>query len=328
MGFITNLLEGAGQTASSGLLGIGLGAIAGGINDDRQKAMQEWLMKQQIMGQKEMGMFNQQLAYDMWQKTGFAGQVGQIEKAGFNPALMVGAGGQAGQANATTGNVGQGNAPTGGGEILGIMNMANQNALLKAQTANIEADTKNKEAQAAKTAGVDTELAGKQIANLTQNIKNQQAQEALTKVTTELETVKRNIAEDTEAYQKGIVEETWNNLREQVNIITRQDDIGAATKSAAIQQIKAEAINAVLEGALIKAQTKKAGTSAAVDKKQIAVMAQEIKASISKQLQGWEQVNIDKDKNFIMNKLGEAGIDIQDRGQILQSITNIANLNK
>lgn len=147
MGFIQDLLQSAGQTATSGALGIGIGAITGAMNDERQRNMQEWLMKQQIMGQKEMGQFNQQLAYDMWKKTGFAGQVEQINKAGFNPALMVGSGGQAGSTAFGGGSVNGGNAPTGGGEILGIMQMANQNALLKAQKENIEADTELKKTE-------------------------------------------------------------------------------------------------------------------------------------------------------------------------------------
>lgn len=320
-------------SAVNPIVGAGMGLLLGNKNDERQYEQQEKLQGLQIKGQKEMTDYNMSKQLQMWKDTSYRAQKEQMKIAGINPALMYGMGGGGGQSvGSANGNVTGGQAPSGGGEVQAMTGMgiqtAAQLALITAQKENIEANTVKTKTEAAKIGGVDTALAGTQIASLKQNIKNMEANEALTRVTTALETVKKDIAEDTEAYQKGIIQEQWNRISKEVDIIRRQDDIGAATKVDAIKRIKADAVNAVLEGALIKAQTKKMGTSANVDVKQIQVMTQQISASIAQQLQGWESINVSKDKNFIMQKLGEAGIELQDRGQILGLISGIAGLGK
>lgn len=129
------------------LIGMGMGILQQGMQDKRQVSQQGRLLKQQLKYDQAMSKFNQGMALDMWHKTGYGPQVKQMKEAGINPALMYGMGGGGGQtAQSPIGSVNSANAPSGGGEIGMGIQQAMQVALLKAQKENIEADTKNKEA--------------------------------------------------------------------------------------------------------------------------------------------------------------------------------------
>ena len=76
---------------------------------------------------------------DIWEKTSYKAQMGQLEKAGLNPGLIYGMGGAGGTLGGSSATA-QGAAGTGAMDIAG----AAQIALLNAQRENIEADTENK----------------------------------------------------------------------------------------------------------------------------------------------------------------------------------------
>lgn len=137
--------QGAGLlgNAASGVMGM----IFGGANDKRQLAMQEKLNAMQL--ENDMALMNMQhnKQFEMWQKTGPVGMVEQLEKAGLNPGLYYGGGGGSGQ---TVGggmpSSGKSNAPVGGGEIIGMMQLQAQQAnieLMKAQAEKTRVEAAN-----------------------------------------------------------------------------------------------------------------------------------------------------------------------------------------
>lgn len=141
-----------GNAAAGGALGL----VLGEYNDRRQIEQQQKLQDMQIKGQKEMSDYSQKQQYDMWNKTNFDAQVGQMKKAGLNPGLMYGMGGSGGTTTGSAGgSVGGGNAPSGGQEV----GMGMQMAMMGAQVRLTEAQAKKAEVEAAKAAGVDTEVA-------------------------------------------------------------------------------------------------------------------------------------------------------------------------
>lgn len=174
-----------------GLISGALGMVGGAISDRRNYRNQKKLMglqneynlnmlaKQQDYA-KEMAGINQGYAMDManwshnankdmWDYTNYENQVAHLEAAGLNPALLYGQGGGGG-ATAAGGNAIAGSGQSAGGantsapqairsQIIEGAGMGIQLGLMNAQKRNIEADTAKKEADATKTAGVDTELA-------------------------------------------------------------------------------------------------------------------------------------------------------------------------
>ena len=142
-------------------IGAGMGLLLGDINDKRQLKQQERLGEQNWKFQKRAAEFNMQQQLEMWKATNYSAQMEEMRKAGLNPALaygMKGGGGvTTGSSNASAPQSGV--APVGGGEAMGMMQQRIQMRLLAAQEENIRANTEKTRVEAAKTSGVDTELA-------------------------------------------------------------------------------------------------------------------------------------------------------------------------
>lgn len=165
--YIEALGQGLGGQAASGLLGNVFGLMLEGHNDRRQLEQQKELGRLQLGFDKEMTDYSYMKQLQMWKDTNYKAQVEQMEEAGLNPALLYGMGGGGGSTTGGGAASSRGSeAPKGGGEMMGIMGMSMQNALMGAQIKNIQADTKKKEVEADKTAGIDTELAQEQKENL------------------------------------------------------------------------------------------------------------------------------------------------------------------
>ena len=139
-----------------------IGMMQGALNmfaAGRQHRNQRRLMDLQHQNQRDLNQQGHQLQMDMWNRTNYGAQVEHMKKAGLSPGLMYGMGGGGGT---TAGSQGGGSASGGNAVQMHPMDMANL-SLIKAQRDNIEADTKNKEA--------DTGLKGTQGEELTSRIK-------------------------------------------------------------------------------------------------------------------------------------------------------------
>ena len=130
-----------------------------------------------------------------------------------------------------------------------------QAQLNKAQIENINADTKKKEVEANKLAGVDTEVGRAQIANLLQGVENQKAQEVLTQVQTRIGNAEANIKEmsidSSVRYLKGLADYQ----EKEVERLTYDNYVSKNTADTKINMANAELIKVYLENALTKAQT-------------------------------------------------------------------------
>lgn len=125
-----------------GMLGVSTGAnlFTGIVNNALQVGQQERLNDVNAKYNKQMTDYNMEKQLEMWERTGYKPQVDQMKEAGLNPALMYKGSGAGGQTAVSTMQQGAAQANP---KTMGIEAIA-QLALLKAQTENINADTKNK----------------------------------------------------------------------------------------------------------------------------------------------------------------------------------------
>ena len=132
------------------------------INQDRQAKINKEQAKYQQGLDKEMAKYTYNL-------TNTSALMKQLKANDLNPTLALGNGAAGGQ-SVSTGNSGT----QGVGMIDNKISFteAMQMSLLDAQKKNIEADTKLKEADANKTSGVDTEVAGAALKNIIEQTEN------------------------------------------------------------------------------------------------------------------------------------------------------------
>lgn len=225
------------QSYGSGLLGTVAGAIIGRLsekhNDKRQLEQQEKLQNLQIAGSEKLTDYNYAKQLQMWHDTNYGAQMEELNKAGLNAGLIYG---MSGGGATTTGNgnaqVTGGQAPSGGHEsidrgtqALAIGQQIMQRQMMQAQIDVAESQAKLNEANAAKTSGVDTQLAGTQVASITQGINNQQAQEALTKTQNAIATIQQNIQNQTQQETIDQAINTTRQMDEQLQILINQNTI-------------------------------------------------------------------------------------------------------
>lgn len=250
MPFIEQLGQQAATQAVTGGLGGIMGLMLQKQQDQRQIRQQEKLQQLQIAGNKELTDYNTAKQLQMWKDTNYKAQMEQLKLAGLNPGLIYGMGGGGGQStNIAQGQVSGGNAPQGGGEIQSMMGMGIQSALLAAQIKNIEADTKVKEANIPKI-GAET--------------KNVQAQEALTRVDTELRQVQASVARQTINDQMNAIENIARKGQAEITALQLKNQLDYSQMTDAILKLRAEAIGAAIENTLKRAQIDK--THAEIDK--------------------------------------------------------------
>lgn len=251
------------QAAGTGV-GAGLGMLLGAHERKQQIKQQQKLQDMQIAGQKEMGKFNQQQQMEMWEATNYPAQMQQLKKGGLNPGLMYGmSGGGGATANITPGSVSGGQARQGG-EAMGMAMQMQQAALLAAQTENIKADTKNKEAGTGKT-GVETQL---------------------------LE-LQRKLKDKTLAWDTERAFDEWRLIAEQANVQGNIRAVTDQTIGTEVELRKQELTKVGVEIALAEAMKGKTEAEVANIASQIATRVQELanageQIAINKQLAEWE----------------------------------------
>jgi hypothetical protein len=158
------------------IVGTGMGLLMQKQQDQRQLEQQNKLSEQQAKWDTAASNRNTVQQMDLWNKTGYAAQVGQLKEAGLNPALMYAKGGAGGSTQAATTNRNAPDAPKSSGmeitQSIQGMQQAMQLQLLQAQKENIEADTKNKLVDAEKKSGVDTDNVKTNTLNTKQDTEN------------------------------------------------------------------------------------------------------------------------------------------------------------
>lgn len=197
--------------AAGGLLGAGLGMIAG------NKAASD-----QHKRNKELAEISKQNQLEIWNKTNAQAQVAHYKAAGLNPALMYGTSGQGGQlGSGGTGSAGQAQVPT-----FDIMNGIAQAKMMEAQKQNIEANTEKTRVEAEKIKGVDTDVAS---------------------ATLDMQRIQNEIAGKTKEEATNYIKDQAAEMLARAVTAQNNQTITEETRDDQVRKIKAEAIGALIE---------------------------------------------------------------------------------
>lgn len=189
-------------------------------------------MQQQYEYAKEAAAKNQEYAKEMWDYTNYENQREHLENAGLNPGLLYGMSGSGGSSTAGAGKVETPSQGTSQAVAMGL-----QASMQQAQIRDLEASARLKEAEAAKTAGVDTE-------KVKSDIKVNESVTNLNEINANVrETEGKNIEQQTENLKKE-----WEKLEKEIEILAVQKDIAEETKEANIQKAINECWNSMYTG--------------------------------------------------------------------------------
>lgn len=247
------------------IIGAGMGLALEDHNDYRQQRQAQELGQIQVGLTEQLQNHSMELQQQMWNNTSYPAQVAMMEKAGLNPAMMYAKGGPGGVTGSPSGSVSGQSAQQNPGEAMQGAGMGLQTAaqlrLLSAQAANIEADTKLKQVDADKKAGVDTQnvaadtnLKNTQIASLNKGIEGTDAEIKMKQAQTALTELNTNILQATKPFT---IQEAGAKAVEAMQLAhqaVNNSDISDATKQDKIQIANAEAIRGFLTNALVNAE--------------------------------------------------------------------------
>lgn len=233
-------------------LGAGLGMLTDEWARKRQLEYNKKMLGMNVGASKELGRFNQDLAYEMWEKTNYGAQRRELQNAGLNVGLMYKG---AGQGGTTSG----GSAPSAGGGGMGLINSAPQTAMMKAQIENIKADTEVKKVDAAKRGGVDTDEAKQRIAEsgarmgeIAARVKNAETQNDIMSWEKQIKEIEANYEKQSAEADIAQTKAATDKLAADTKNALLENQIDSATAKDVIKQAGIQSVTMVLQNDLLR----------------------------------------------------------------------------
>lgn len=300
-------------------------AGAGMIQDLWQQNLNRKAEDRGKKNSKELMDYQTKKQLEMWEKTGYGAQMEQLRKAGLNPGLLYGMGGAGGQ---TTGSAGATMAgiPTQSG-MGGALGMGMQMGMMEAQRKVLESQAKLNEAQANKTAGVDTQAGQQNIAEsktrqeaLLQGIDNERQRMQLMKIEERIQQMEAFEKQKTQEDRIGYILYQNKQAMKELELLENEAYISDKTLNDKVKIIKQEAI-----GAVIRNEATKAGIE--LTKEQISNLKQSIRIAWENNMQGYTRLDQEQQKIAIEKLYKETIANQPSLNQVGGSVLNeIKNL--
>lgn len=262
--------------------------------DARQLKQQTALNNVNAQTSKELADYEQALKLKMWKDTNYTAQLREAQKAGVSKAAVLGGGGA---------GVGQGASVNSTGIGSGAANAAQtetaqlQKDMVASQIANINADTKVKEAQASNTE-TDTELKD---------------------IDAEFNRVRNEIQADSKWDQMEMIKDTARKMMHEKNIALTSQIVNERTYEDQIKKIQKEAEISALMVDATKAGTALTKAEAAAIQEKLDIAWEELKVAREGQ-----QVSRENMEKLAETMLWQAGI--QATGNIINSLIDIRKM--
>lgn len=228
------MISGAGTGAAipgAGVWGALGGAAVGGIMGGFQPTTDN-LREKQLDQAQRLGDINTQSMLNYWDKTNFAAQVEQLKKAGLNPALLYGMGGEGGQVG--------GQAPSGHVDNLALnamqmQDIAKQSLLLDTQIKNIEADTEKKQQ--------DVKESGARIEDILKSAGLKDAQKLSVEIQTRINELLYYVKDKTKDIEVKEYLAKYNELEQKLYKLKLDNKLTSGTMQTVIDKVDAELKN-------------------------------------------------------------------------------------
>lgn len=263
------------------------GSLMGNKMQQDQFGNQLTLMKKQHEYNEDSANAAQERAYEMWEKTNYPAQIEQMKKANLSPALMYGQGGAGG--GTVSGAQGQGTSQPTDRSIemkLKGQEMGLQLANLASQIKLNESQAKKNNAEADKTAGVDTELAKSTIENLISQTKNEKDRNVLIWADKRFKEAAADMQEASAQLAKGNAAKVGYEIQ---NIIKSLDKMDLEMQGIeADNELKRRTMESKVQEAEIA--VKALMNSILVGNSQIRLNNQQAEAVTDKVMQDWQRV--------------------------------------
>lgn len=319
MGQYTGTWMQAAAGAAGSMLGIGVQRL--GANYDRRQQMktQTELTEIQKQAEKEMMDYQQQKELEMWNKTGYAAQMKQMQDAGLNPGLMYGMGGGGGQ------SIGHGGSPaiTGGSAqhvnsgAIG-MQAGMQLALLASQKKVLDTQAAKNSAEATKIAGTDTQESQTRIDSLLQGIDNARQQHEIQKLEITLKNIENYEKQASQEDRLDYIEYQTKIAARQLTIVSNEAELSTQTLDDKIKIVALNTIGAALNNIQTRATTRKTETEIEVNKEQL-------NQWIQSNMREWDKMTQENRKIAVMELMQQFNTDPVNHAtnQISKIIDNI-----
>lgn len=326
--------QAAAAQAVGDAVGIGIQRLGANYDRNQQIKTQQAMQNMQIEGNEQLMDYQQKIAMENWQNTGYGAQMKQMQSAGLNPGLMYGLGGGGGQSmgsggtpSVTGGQAGYESTTKGIGMQMGAQ--AEQLALMDAQKKNIDADTANKQAEnpnipkTGENIAADTYKKQTETASITQGIENQKAAKALTDAQANLTNTQAAVATETQDAAIQRIRSDANNAISQAHMAMNEAGISDATINDKIMILKQTAIGAMLHNILTKAQTANTQQGTKTSASQQNLNEQTLSKIVQDNMRQWDQMSQKNREIDIDQKFKEAEIDVANKALLLKGIGDI-----
>lgn len=303
-----------------GIAGAAYGLASKNNAQNTQYANQRSLMELQAKINQQQANHNQKLAKEMWKYTSYPNQIKMMKEAGLSPGLIYGQGGSGG----STAGAGQASGvglPNDNSVAVGLQaqEMGLQLANIASQIKLNESQANKNNAEAEKTAGIDTQVQQATMDNLIAQTANEKIKKGLIYADTRF---KDALEEVTRA---KVDEVGWNikNLMKSLELADRNiratdldNELKDRTMEANVKQAE-ETLKNTMADTLVKfSQGKLNKVQAEAITEQVKQGWSSIGIQMTEKEQGWQQLEQNAEKIMNELKLGEKGLDIQQQNVI------------
>lgn len=295
-----------GQAADS-IVGAGMGMITAGWDDRRTVSVNKKLQRHQRDIQKELGEFNQGLALDMWDKTGYGAQRKQMEAAGLNPGLMYGGAGSGGttQGGAAGSSVSSGYQPASEGPAMKGAAMGMEMGMATASIDLMRANAAKARAEAKKLEGPDTENVVETTGNIKQDTANKIIENEILQIKKATAGLEQSIQQISMSDVIGKIEAERKEAEGRARSAAVKAGVEETTMDEAIKQIEQTTTEQKLRMGAIKAGILQTQTETEATRKGIEKMAAEIVNMKEGRRLEWERWGQEEKERWIKEKAVE-----------------------